>query len=198
MIKKFLCIILSVMMLFAVAGCQGKKKVKYASDIKTVTAAPGAIEGKVYKSDFAGLKFTLPDDSWSFKSKEELQKMSEEAGKNSGMTFDMMCTKGDKGPSVMVMYDNMLKTYGQIFSIEDYVEKAKEQMYNMNYDIIDESEETICGNVYQYMELAGKTDSDNSSYRQYIYMRKIGKYVISIDVGILDKSNIKDILSSFN
>ncbi len=168
------------------------------------TISRGKWDDKVYTSEFANLKFTLPD-GWTRSTDEEIAKtmqLGEEVLKNEelyiseisklNVIYDMMAKNTSTNGSVAVM---MEKSVG---NAKEYAEALKAQLgqvTQMNYTIGDFTETKIGGNTYTVVP--AKASVSGANVLQNYYLRDEGEYVVAILITETSQENLDKVINSF-
>jgi len=135
----------------------------------------GTISGQTYTSDFAGVTIKIPDD-WKFKSESDLDSLEDE------VTEWDVWAESSSGSSLAICVETLSIS---TITVEKYIsilEGMVEEQYKTQGLTVDEVKTTetttIAGETYNIFELALKSNGMKMTQRYYI--RKIGKYMVSI------------------
>lgn len=135
----------------------------------------GTINGQTYTSDFAGITMQIPD-SWKFKSESDLESLEDEV-----TTWDVWA-ESTSGSSLALCVETLkisTITPEKYISILEGMVKEQYAAQGLTVDEIKTTETTvIAGETYNIFELTLKSNGIDMTQRYYI--RKIGKYMISI------------------
>lgn len=198
--KRFLVLTLAMLMSLGCVSCNS-----------VVLMSHGAVDNNVYKSDFTGITFTAPD-GWTYLSDEEIAQLAnysaeelfdeEFADAVSEMkTFtDMMVTDPKTGTNVNILYENLGLSGNTELSLEDYlnasVEQMKTQMTGLSVKLEGSENVTLSGESYLRAQLSTSFSGVNMS--QYLYMRKIGNYMVVMTVTITTGYELSDVEAMFS
>lgn len=188
--RKTLALILAILMLAAslcACGDKGTAK-KYER---------GTVNGNVYHSDFLDLTFTAPSD-WTFSTDEEI-------ASSMGVALDMM-KDGDKfetsdvssmvefhangtgGSNVIMTIEKISTLAAAVNTVDDCVKSLKENITKqlegsgMSYTFGNTTTTEIGEHEYRRLEATLETSVAGTvvSIDQVIYVRLVGKYLVSI------------------
>lgn len=164
----------------------------------------GKWEDKVYTSEFADLKFTLPD-GWTRSTDEEIAKtmqLEEEVLKDEDLyvseisklnvVYDMMAKNTSTNGAVVVM---MEKTAG---TAKDYANTLKTQLgqvTQVEYTIGDITETKIGDNTYTVV--ATKASASGATVFQNYYLRDESDYVVAVLVTETSQDNLDKVVKCF-
>lgn len=185
--KKFLAILLALVMLVSFAACSAEEAVKDLAEISNKKITRGTIDGNVYSSEYAQFTFTKPDD-WNYSTDEELAALInsssdmisassfEKTLADAGSVYDMMAKDDVTGSNIMVMFENLTVTNaGRSVTAEEYLDILKEnlagQTTDMTYNFMAQEDVTIGGN--EYLKATFTVTIATSILSQVYYMRAI-------------------------
>ena len=188
--RKTLALILAILMLAAsLCACGDKKTAKKYER--------GTVNGNVYHSDFLDLTFTAPSD-WTFSTDEEI-------ASSMGVALDMM-KDGDKfetsdvasmvvfyangtgGSNVIMTIEKISTLAAAVNTVDDCVDSLKENLTKqlegsgMSYTFGNTTTTEIGKHEYRRLEATLETSVAGTvvSIDQVIYVRLVGKYLVSI------------------
>ena len=164
-----------------------------ASDFKR-----GTVEGNVYSSDFANVRFTAPE-GWTFANDEYIANMMnlgmDLVGKNDEMTkamldsaviYDAVCTDAATGKNIIIMYENLAKEVPDpsTYTVEDYLESVDKQfssLQNIKVEKVSDMTKVIVGKN-EYIKVAYKTtyDTQGVNTNQTYYVTRVGDFMLGI------------------
>ena len=193
--KKFGKLLIVLFIVFALCGC-GKnvadKAVEKLSAKNDPKISLGSWNENTYTNDFLGISYTMPD-GWVRKTDEEiLEDMelgAELIGNNSELNKKIaeltsvtyfMTSDITTGNNIIVMSE---KTYSSNITTDKYMDavvKNIQKVDTINYTIGERKEETINGFKYESLDLSAV--SDGITINQKYYVRKNGRYFISVVV----------------
>ena len=198
--SKILLIVVSlVLVLITLAGCGNNTTNNTENNTENQTAkeaiARGVIdENNVYTSEFAGIKFTLPE-GWVYSTDEQIANMmnvgvellnenKDNLSKILEQTalYDMVANDQTNGTSVMVMFEKSLLNVNEEFYLNN-VKKELESVTELDYQITDEiTTETVGGKEYKV--LTATVPAYNMVQKYYVV--KKGDYFVDILVTYID------------
>lgn len=188
--RKTLALILAILMLAAsLCACGDKKTAKKYER--------GTVNENVYHSDFLDLTFTAPSD-WTFSTDEEI-------ASSMGVALDMM-KDGDKfetsdvasmvefyangtgGSNVIMTIEKISALAAAVNTVDDCVDSLKENLTKqlegsgMSYTFGNTTTTEIGKHEYRRLEATLETSVAGTvvSIDQVIYVRLVGKYLVSI------------------
>ena len=198
--SKILLIVVSlVLVLITLAGCGNNTTNNTENNTENQTAkeaiARGVIdENNVYTSEFAGIKFTLPE-GWVYSTDEQIANMmnvgvellnenKDNLSKILEQTalYDMVANDQTNGTSVMVMFEKSLLNVNEEFYLNN-VKKGLESVTELDYQISGEiTTETVGGKEYKV--LTATVPAYNMVQKYYVV--KKGDYFVDILVTYID------------
>lgn len=210
--SKILLIVISlVLVLITLAGCGNNTTNNTENNTENQTAkeaiARGTIDANnVYTSEFAGIKFTLPE-GWAYSTDEQIASMM-----NVGVEvlkdqkdnlseileqtalYDMVANDQTNGTSVMVMFEKSLLNVNEEFYLNN-VKKGLESVTELDYQITDEiTTETVGGKEYKV--LTATVPAYNMVQKYYVV--KKGDYFVDILVTYIDGvADLNAVLANF-
>ncbi len=165
----------------------------------------GTVNGKVYTSEFSGLKITVPA-GWTYMTDEELAELIgytsdfydneayDKLIEQASSVFDMMVMDVATNSNISVSYEK-----NGVYSEAEYLEILESQYLSMGiYDdieLVGTSEKEICGNTYTCAEF--KIELSGMEMTQALYVRNIGQYINLISATITSGYTISDIEAMF-
>ena len=197
-IKKVICLICALALLFALTACSKTTSGK--------TIERGSWSGTTYTNNFAGLTFNAPAD-WSTYTDEEmanLLKVTSDVYEGSDFAkkmvevanvYDMMVSDQVGGSNVIVMYENLtLTAFGQKLTPEAYLDLLKPQL-GSGYEFADGyTEKQIGQNKYMLLSATIPGYAMGQTYA----VRMEGNYMIGIILTYVDPQTEASLLSYFS
>ena len=206
--KKWLALLLAVVMLFALVACdKGEEK----KEEETINISRGTIEGEVYTNASLGIKFTMPD-GWRYYTDAEvasLVNMSADkilgenfknALKNSPTVFDMMAVDPITGNNIQVLYENLSKTAYADITVEQYLEILERQLKSvsgMTVTFPDTYETAKLGNT-EFTRVVCKTVMYGVSMTQVYYLYKLDGFMCSVIATITSGYTVEQVEAMFS
>lgn len=145
MMKKWLALLLSLVMVFSLTACgstpdEPDPDEGSGSQTEEKQFESGKIDGDVYSSDVTGLKFTL-DSDWVFLDDEGIEELTgmvqdmtddedlEEAMSQGASIYDMYATTTDgSGRTANITVENLGALYGTILNESKYIDAVIDQL----------------------------------------------------------------------
>lgn len=213
-LKVLAILVMLVLSLAVLTGC-GKKEENTNTENTTNagTTEPeqtkkeisrGKWEDNVYTSDFAELKFTLPE-GWTRSTDEEIAAMMqlgaamlEDEGKYNAeiakltSVYDMLAKSADQTSNIQVMMEKVP------LSADEYAETLKKNLASLeqlSYNIGETTETTIGGNTYKAVNAT--VEISGMKMEQSYYVRREGDYIVGIIVTASGDVTANDIMSNF-
>lgn len=116
--KKFLCILLSVLLTMSLWACSGDEDVR--GEITTDPTDPqfslGTTANNTYKNDYLGLSCTLPSD-WVFYTDEQIRELNNIANEMAGEEFQEALEKAE------IIYDMYASAQSGLYTVNVNLEK---------------------------------------------------------------------------
>ncbi len=211
--KKFLCLSLTVLLLLGLLGCSGEKifpnDQNKSSDPQTLL---GSVENNVYKNDFLGLRFTLPEN-WVFYTEDEIRELNnlttqyfdEDAKKqieNATLIYNMNASHPESGCSTNLNMEKLSTAQLGYLNIEASL-KAQFDMMKNAYENIGYTDVEIS---YQKVSVSGKeldgvrltANLFGVKYYGTSFSFRKDNYLANVFVGSLLTDQTADILSHFS
>lgn len=178
------------------------------------TLERGNCENGVYTNNFAGIRFTKPDDwfAWTDEEIAELMGVTQELLQNDGaninpkllelqMIYDAFVQNPSTGTNVQVIFENLsLVMGGANITEQDYLDITWSQLEALTTIVYeregDVSAYNICGKEYQGVKV--KSTMNEMEMEQYYCVRKQGKYMVNIILTVLGGDHAEDIFSNFS
>lgn len=181
--------------------------VESSSTAKELTR--GKIEGSNYTNSFADLTFKAPEN-WVYASDKEIAEMMgvgietltgpasdfAKAILQKQVIYDMLAQNSKTGSNVVVMYQNLALTVGGTLLTEDAflaATKVTLSASQSSYTFGDIKDETVSGDSYRVLT----AELSAQGLKQYIYARKMDKYMLSFIVTVCGDDDIAKIMGSF-
>ncbi len=201
-----------VLSLTVLAGC-GKKEENNSdnksSNENTTTQekkeiSKGKWDDNVYTSEFADLKFTLPE-GWKRSTDEEIadvMNLGKEVLEDEGLysskisqlttVYDMMAKNPSTNGSIAIM---MEKTSAKETLYANSLKSQLEKVTQMKYNVGDFTETTISGN--KYTVVPATIDVSGQQIFQNYYIRSVGDYMVAILVTETSEANVNNLMNCF-
>ena len=196
--KKFLALLLAIVMLSALVGCGGAELTR------------GVVEGDVYKNESLGLNFNKPS-SWVYSTDEEIAESMgaaadilggdlKEALEKNPTIYDMMVVDSLTRTNINVGFENLSKTLSSNITVEQYVDSLKEQfskITEMTVTVHDGLETVKLGET-EFTKFVCDTKMSGVKMTQVYYLRKIDNYMAFVIVTITRGYTVADIEAMFS
>jgi hypothetical protein len=197
--KKFLSLVLVIVMMAALVGCGGG-----------VELTRGVIEGDLYKNESLGLNFNKPS-SWVYSTDEEIAESMgaaadilggdlKEALEKNPTIYDMMVVDSLTRTNINVGFENLSKTLSSNITVEQYVDSLKEQfskITEMTVTVHDGLETVKLGET-EFTKFVCDTKMSGVKMTQVYYLRKIDNYMAFVIVTITRGYTVSDIEAMFS
>lgn len=205
--KKFISLLLAVVMLFLLVGCNSNPK---PDDPKKAELSRGKIDGDVYSNEFLGFKFTKPQ-SWVYSTDEEiaaavnmgtemfLGENFKEALDKSGSMYDMMVIDTLTRSNINVGYENLTKTFSSNITVEQYIEALKQQLSSVSGMKVSfpNKYDTVKLGETEFTRVVCSTTSYGTSFTQVFYLNKVDNYMGFVIATIQKGYTVSDIEALF-
>lgn len=210
LLKALAVAMMLVLSLTILAGCGKKEENGDNKSSESTTKqekkeiSKGKWEDNVYTSEFAGLKFKLPE-GWNRSTDEEIAEvmnLGKEVLEDEGLysskitqlttVYDMMAKNPTTNGSIAIM---MEKTSAKETLYANSLKKQLEAVTQMKYNIGEFSEKTICGNKYTVVP-ATINVSGQQIFQNY-YIRSVGDYMVAILVTETSEANVNNLMNCF-
>lgn len=208
--KKATALLLAAMMTFSLTACGSKEenagnsgsssnKEQKTEESKSAEKEinpedlMGSWEENVYKNEFAGITYTLPE-GWTRQTDEEIKATMnlgsdivygdseyKKALVEQSTISGMMAQNGTTGDSVLVNFENLKKSGGVNLTEEEYFSAIKTQLTQIkeiDYVLGEARETVIGGETYQTMPVTIAGTNASQDYN----IRKIGDYILAVTV----------------
>ncbi len=196
--KKFLALLLAIVMLGALVSCGGAELTR------------GVVEGDVYKNESLGLNFNKPS-SWVYSTDEEIAESMgaaadilggdlKEALEKNPTIYDMMVVDSLTRTNINVGFENLSKTLSSNITVEQYVDSLKEQfskITEMTVTVHDGLETVKLGET-EFTKFVCDTKMSGVKMTQVYYLRKIDNYMAFVIVTITRGYTVADIEAMFS
>ena len=159
----------------------------------------GTVDGDVYTSDFAGMKFTAPE-GWTFAGDDyilsmmniSLDTVGDDLAVNKAILdqvaiYDAMCVDQKTGANVIVEFENLAKEVPNPdqYTIDDCIESLDKQLSAMSAIAYEKkSTETVTLADQEYTRVIYKADVNangiSTTMEQVFYVRREGKFLVCI------------------
>lgn len=167
----------------------------------------GGWSNNVYKNDFLGLEFHLPQ-GWAYYSQSEIaemmnigvellnddQKAYAELSKLTSIYY-MVANNPNTGNNISILSEKTTVDY----TVDYYINQLKTQLASLesvNYTIGETSTKVIAGKAYQVLSVS--TNISGVTVVQEYFIRKLDKYFVCIIVTDVDpQQTISDIIANF-
>lgn len=196
--KKFLALLLAIVMLGALVSCGGAELTR------------GVVEGDVYKNESLGLNFNKPS-SWVYSTDEEIAESMgaaadilggdlKEALEKNPTIYDMMVVDSLTRTNINVGFENLSKTLSSNITVEQYIDSLKgqlSQVTEMTVTFHDEIEKVKLGET-EFTKFVCDTKMSGVKMTQVYYLRKIDNYMAFVIVTITRGYTVSDIEAMFS
>lgn len=159
----------------------------------------GSVDGDVYTSDFAGIKFTAPKD-WTFAGDDyilsmmniSLDTVGDDLAVNKAILdqvaiYDAMCIDQSTGANVIIEFENLAKEVPDPdkYTVDDCIESLDKQLSAMSaIEYEKKSTETVTLADQEYTRVIYKADVNangiSATMEQVFYVRREGKFLVCI------------------
>ena len=213
-IRKIICVLLVLAVAFALAACNSSGEENSKQEPASEQSKPAADEptqGDInvseysYKNESLGLAIKL-DDGWSIRSPEELLQLVGstsfgDAIKNAPLTYDFYAVRLISSASINIIFENMKKSVGTVYSETDYLTLAKANVKSQlesagfNLNGIEIIKRTVAGrelNGYK-IELA----SGGIEMHEYVFAVRVGDYMASITLASTSAEELETLVGLF-
>jgi hypothetical protein len=155
----------------------------------------GVIDGDVYTSDFAGVKFTAPE-GWTFAKDDYILSMMniglEAMGDDAAITkalldqaviYDALCMDQTTGANIIFEFENLAKEVPDPskYTLDDVIDSFDKQLSavsSIKYEKKETDTVTLAGQ--EYTKLVYSAEMSNISMEQVFYVRREGDLVFCI------------------
>lgn len=154
----------------------------------------GKVDGDVYTSEFAGLKFTAPE-GWVFAKDEYILSMMNigldvtgndinKALLDQVAIYDAMCTEQSTGQSIIVEFENLAKEVPDPdkFTVEDYFDAVDKQLSNLSGISFtktgDVEDVTLAGQDFK--RVTYKAEVNGITMEQVYYVKRVENFMLGI------------------
>ncbi len=184
--KKFIAILLllsTMAMLFASCGSEKIER--------------GTVVDKTYTNESIGITYNLPS-GWEYYTDEEIAKLMNIAAENYKdenilnsakitTVIDFMAFNPSTGDNVNLSFENLIPSDSTKITVDEYIEVTKknlsEQLPNVSYQFDNVVKVTIGGT--EYTRLTASCSSSGINMKQYIYVTKVGTYMVCISASTI-------------
>lgn len=199
--KKFLSLILCLLLVFCFAAC------KKDNQKEKISLIHGTTEGNVYTNTLANLTFTLPD-GWEFMTDSELletiddtdSKITDETLQSDfekyGLAYDMTAYSEDIRSSVGVIFANTDHEEFEGLSTKELLYTMIEQLSLDTSEDVTEDTVELCGESYLRLVVTAKTGTGETGYATF-YGREKGNAVILIVAACTNAFTVSDCEACF-
>lgn len=192
--KKIAIIVMTIVLLACCCSCALIDAIRD----KTVTVVRGEQDGNVYTNSSVNVTFTKTDEMifWTDEEIAELMQIGLDQLKNGEdlaelvdvvLIYEFNASDPSTNNGVMFVIENLAYTGGTKWSEEQYMQASINQIKsqsNMNYSFSEISEKKLGKENYTFVEATVKAGL--SAISQYIYVRKVGKYMLQISITSTD------------
>lgn len=211
--KKFLALLLTVMMVMTMAACGSDASTDNGGTNENSDFVRGVWTDNVYSNEFLNLTFTMPED-WAYASDEEIAEQMGLAAEYASSTteyakayadtkniYDMISQNQVNGSDVIVMAENLALTVGgTAYDEQAYLDAVSEQLLqqdSLDYSIEGETQDvTLGGETYKMLT----TNLYEGELNQCYLVRRVGKYMEAIIVtylpSVIDQQALLDLFGS--
>ncbi|MBO4501015.1 MAG: hypothetical protein J5760_02135 [Clostridia bacterium] len=163
------------------------------------------IEHYDYKSESLGVGVKL-DESWNLRTTEELLALISatkfgDAIKTAPLVYDFYATKGLNAGSLVVIFENMVKSYGRAYDTDDYIDilrsslKAGLESQGLKVQVIEEITRTVGGKELKGFYIEAVTYGITTY--EYVLLKRCGDFMADITIGSSDKAGLDQTLAMF-
>lgn len=163
------------------------------------------IEHYDYKSESLGVGVKL-NESWNLRTTEELMALVNatkfgDAIKNLPIVYDFYATKGLNSGSLVVVFENMVKSYGRAYDTDEYLNilrsslKSMLQSQGLNVTVLEEITRTVGGKEMKGFYLEATTYGVTTY--EYVLLKRCGDFMADITIGDADKAELDKTLAMF-
>ncbi|MBQ8623538.1 MAG: hypothetical protein IJ424_04070 [Oscillospiraceae bacterium] len=204
--KRLFALLVVFIVAFSMVGCADTAK-----DIVNKTLTRGTFDGNVYTSEYVGIKFTKPD-SWVFATEEEMNSLMDAGADVMDQSdyqkslsemltvFDMMASDPETGNNINFVYENLKLSDSVDITEDEYIESFKtnlESIADISYTF-GEVETVTLGGV-EFIKLnCDAVYYQVVSMKQAVYLKKVGDYMVSITLTLVDGSDASNIEAYFS
>lgn len=195
--KKITIIVMTIVLSVCCCSCALIDAIDAIRD-KTVTVVRGEQDGNVYTNSSVNVTFTKTDEMifWTDEEIAELMQIGLDQLKNGedlaelvdvALIYEFNASDPSTNNGVMLVIENLAYTGSTKWSEEQYMQVSINQIKsqtNMNYSFSEISEKKLGKENYTFVEATVKTGL--SAISQYIYVRKVGKYMLQISITSTD------------
>ena len=159
----------------------------------------GTVDGDIYTSDFAGMKFTAPE-GWTFAGDDyilsmmniSLDTVGDDLAVNKAILdqvaiYDAMCVDQKTGANVIIEFENLAKEVPDPdkYTVDDCIESLDKQLSAMSAIAYEKkSTETVTLADQEYTRVIYKADVNangiSTTMEQVFYVRREGKFLVCI------------------
>lgn len=181
-------------------------EVTLPSSSSTTSVAKGTVLGSNYTSTSAGVRFTLPS-GWRFYTDQELAALINATASDLGIenfedtlanqvsVYDMMAINNTTQESVMVLYENTIKSANTSVTAAEYADAVKSRLETMGYTV-SYAESAFLGNT-QFVSMTATYTVSGVTLEQKYYCRSLGDYVASVILTSNGNTSIDELASLF-
>ena len=214
MTKRLLALIFATFIIFTFAACSSDstdapppteadttETGSDAKDDETITMERGNVDDNVYHNEVTGITFTKPEEMIYATDDEIAQTInvtkdqlnSSDLFETAAVTtvIDFMATDPVTRNNINVSYENLSKSNATNITVEQYIEVFKNTMMSMvgyEYTFGDITEINLGSDTYQ--KLVCLCDVNGITMKQGIYLRKVGKYMMSVTITVVDGTDL--------
>ncbi len=215
--KKFLCLLLAVVLCMGLCGCLGTGEEDVRGDItgnsgeNEAEFSLGEATNNTYKNDFLGLSCTLPSE-WTFYNDEQIlalnnmvgDSIDEEVAKqleNANIIYDMYAVIEDKGNSISINLEKLNALQLVQLNIKETLEAQFDTMRSsfesIGYTDINIAYEKITVDSKEFDAVKISAKIQGIDFYTTVFTFRKGNYLANVSVGTLLTDETETILSYF-
>lgn len=218
MTKKWLALLLSLVMAFSLTACGGGSstpdELQDEPKVEEKAFEAGKIDGDVYSSDVTGLQFKL-DENWVFLDDEGIEELTgmvqdmtdseklEETMSKGASIYDMYAMTNDgSGRTVNITVENLGALYGTILDEEAYINAAKDQLQpafdsmGATNVVVETTIYTIAGAEHSGIHLTAELQG--VQLHEQMVCVKEGRYMYNITCSATSEEDAASIMAMFS
>jgi len=210
--KRALALLMIVVVMLTFASCKWGRD---GGSISSLNYEEGSWNENVYSSSFLNTAIIVADD-WEAATEEEIaaekqhiiedSMASSEASKEEierGIIYELKLTNDESFAYMDIVLKDMDIIYSMAYSEEDFMAVYRKNMQEINMENMyissmnDAKWVTLGGNEYYMMEMEYSYNKSFSAY-QRLYLKKIGTYMCSLTMSVVDKAEFTEVEGMFS